>query len=257
MTSPVLWEEENGFVTLRLNRAARCNALTGELLEALEEALDRAANAPPKGVILTGDGPHFSTGGDVAAFAKAVERGEGRAEATRVVGALHRVIMALLQLPVPVMVELRGATTGGSVGLVLASDMVAMHSTAFLQPFYSVVGFAPDGGWTAMLPERIGAGPAAAALMLNRRIGADEARALGLATELGDDPSAITARWRATLDGHRAGAMATAKALIWSAPRLARVRAGLDAEQAAFVARIEDEETKLGMRDFLGERRSA
>lgn len=254
MSALVQSDTANGVVTLRLNRPARSNALTVEMLEALEAALHNLSDAPPLAVHLTGTGPHFSTGGDVAAFYAAVERGDGPKLATRVVGALHRVIVAMTLLPAPVITSLRGATTGGAAGLAFAADMVAMQDQAFLQPYYGVVGFAPDGGWTAMLPRLIGTGPAAAALMLNQRITAPQAMAMGLATGIAADPDSLVDVWVETMRGHQPGALSAAKALIWNPARLQELRDGLDAEQAAFVARIDAPETRAGMAAFLGER---
>jgi 2-(1,2-epoxy-1,2-dihydrophenyl)acetyl-CoA isomerase len=71
--SAVRCDQRGGVATLTLNRPERCNALTGELLDALNAALDRLDD--PCAVVLRAEGRHFSTGGDVARFAEAVEAG--------------------------------------------------------------------------------------------------------------------------------------------------------------------------------------
>ena len=239
---------------LVLDRPARANSLDAETLEELVEALALIAGDPPPALILAGAGRHFSTGGDVARFASEVEAGRGRAYAERTVAALHEAILTLLALPCPVIAELTGATTGGALGLALAADLVVMRSDAFLQPYYAVVGFGPDGGWTALLPDRIGPACALSIQMLNRRIGAREALALGLATEIADDGAAraaITRAWLATIASHVPGTLAATRRLVWDERRLEAARARLDAERATFVARIDLEETREGMAAFL------
>ena len=250
--SAVTLEQTDGVAVLTLNHPARSNALSDDLLGDLHDALDRLAE--PRALVLRAAGRHFSTGGDVARFAREVAAGNGRAYAETVVGGLNRAILRLAALPCPVLAEVRGALTGGALGLVLAADLVAIDRHAFIQPFYAVVGFAPDGGWTAMLPARIGAHRAREIQLLNRRIGADEALALGLAQSLGDAPSEAIAGWLATLRDHVPGALTETKRLIADLPAL---EAALDAERDAFVARIDSAEVRIGMARFLASLKGA
>ena len=244
--SAVLLTPEDGVAVLTLERPERCNALSDDLLADLNAALERLET--PRAVVLRASGRHFSTGGDVARFAQAVAAGDGRAYAQAVVGGLNRAILQLAALPCPVLAQVQGALTGGALGLMLAADLVAMERSAFVQPFYSVVGFAPDGGWTAMLPARIGAHRAREIQLLNQRITADQALAMGLAQSVSDDPAAVIAGWLGTLRGHIPGAMAVTKRLTTDLPAL---EAALDAEREAFVERIESDEVRAGMARFL------
>ena len=244
--SAVLLTHEDGVAVLTLERPERCNALSDDLLADLTAALERLET--PRAVVLRASGRHFSTGGDVARFAQAVAAGDGRAYAQAVVGGLNRAILQLAALPCPVLAQVQGALTGGALGLMLAADLVAMERSAFVQPFYSVVGFAPDGGWTAMLPARIGAHRAREIQLLNQRITADQALAMGLAQSVSDDPAAVIAGWLGTLRGHIPGAMAVTKRLTTDLPAL---EAALDAEREAFVERIESDEVRAGMARFL------
>lgn len=243
----------DGVARITLDRARRHNSLVPELVEALRAALARLAVAPPRLVILAGAGRSFSTGGDVAAFAD--EAIEGRAAyAERLVGGLHAAILDLVALPCPVIGRLHGAVTGGSVGLILACDLVAMSRSAFFAPYYATVGFTPDGGWTALMEPRIGRARAAEILMLDRHVGADEALALGLvhALEEGDEVDARIAVWRERLLALSPESLAATKALLWSKDARDALAERLDRERAAFVANIATPETERSMRTFLG-----
>lgn len=248
----VTLSQEDGVAVITLNRPQRCNALTVELLTELNSVLDQLDN--PTAVVLAAAGRHFSTGGDVARFACEVAAGQGPAYAQAVVGALNQAILKLAALPCPVVVKVQGALTGGALGLVLAADLVAMDRNAFVQPFYSVVGFAPDGGWTAMLPARIGATTAREIQLLNRRVSADEALTLGLAQAVTDDPATVCAEWLATLRGHVPGSLAVTKRMTSD---LSKLEAALDAERLAFVERIEIDEVRDGMARFLASLKGA
>lgn len=250
--SAVLLAHEDGVAVLTLDRPERCNALDDALLAELNAALDRLEN--PRALVLRGSGRHLSTGGDVARFAHEVAAGNGRAYAQAVVGGLNRAILRLAALPCPVVAQVQGALTGGALGLVLAADLVAMDRRAFIQPFYTVVGFAPDGGWTAMLPARIGTHRAREIQLLNQRITAAQALAMGLAQAVSDDPPAVTDDWLGRLRGHVPGAMAITKRLTID---LQALETALDAERAAFVERIETDEVRDGMARFLASLKGA
>jgi len=70
-----------------------------------------------------------------------------------------------------------------------------------------VVGFSPDGGWTALLPELIGAARALAIQISNQRIGAQEAVALGLAQSVVEAPDESARELAIAALGKRAQAL--------------------------------------------------
>lgn len=239
----------DGVATLTLDRPGRHNALIPELLAELLTALAEAKTAAPRLLILQAAGRSFSTGGDVAAFA-ALPRGERRAYAAGLVGALNEAILALAMFPAPVIAQVHGPVTGGSVGLVLAADIILMAERAFVQSYHLAVGFAPDGGWTHLVPARIGRTRATAALLGNQRIAGPEAAAIGLATEcVADDAldGAVT-RWTETLLAMSPPALRAARRLLTDADGLA---AALDSERAAFLDLIETDAAEAGMARLL------
>ena len=89
-----------------------------------------------------------------------------------IVSSLNRAILALRALPCPTVAAVNGPVTGGAIGLMLACDITLMCRDAFIQPYYARMGFAPDGGWTALLPERIGTARTASWLALDTRVSA-------------------------------------------------------------------------------------
>lgn len=239
---------QSGHLVARLTMAApRSNALTPDLLQALSGALDQAEDSGAEAVLICG-GRAFSTGGDVAAFHQAAVRGEGRAYAQSLVPVLQDIVYRLVSLPCLVGVAARGAVTGGAAGLLFAADIAAVSPNCFVQPYYGAVGFAPDGGWTALLPERIGAGAAAHWLMQDRRLTGPDLVAFRLADTCSSAPEDTVTQ---QCDQGRIEARLAAKALIWDAPRKAALRARLDRETDAFLDRIDKPETLEGMAAFL------
>ncbi|MEM8703010.1 MAG: enoyl-CoA hydratase/isomerase family protein [Pseudomonadota bacterium] len=250
-------DEADGAVWIRLNRPARHNALVPELIADLGAALDHAAGRDPAALVVTGNGASFSTGGDISGFlAHAGTREELLGYAETLVGGLHDIVLKLLSFPAPVLAAVNGPVTGGAAGLVLAADMVAMSEQAFIQPYYSAVGFAPDGGWTALLPERIGTAKALQVQYLNERIPADQALALGLVSCVSPRSGLdeVIAHWLHMLaDGSTATHRVTRKN-VWNDKRIEQVRARLDAEKTAFLELIVQPGTLAGMKAFQQQR---
>ena len=245
--------------TLTLDRPDRHNALVPELLDDLVGAIGAARDEGARALVLTGAGRSFSTGGDVAAFLEhAGSEAALDAYAARTVGTLNTAILALLAFPAPVIARVHGPVTGGSVGLVLSADLVAMAGEAFIQPYYSEVGFSPDGGWTALLPERIGAAEAIAIQCLNRRIGAEEAVRLGLASVAvpAGDLDGVVGGWLAALADKSAESLAATRRLVWDERRLAGVADRLAAEERSFRALVGRPDTIERMRAFTSGRRA-
>ena len=135
---------------------------------------------------------------------------------------------------------MQGPVTGGSLGFLLASDIVVMSEAAFVQPYYAEVGFAPDGGWTAILPRRIGEARALEIQLLNRRIDAWRAHALGLVSSVAapDEFAQTVAKTVETLCGKSAGTLTATRALIRSPERREEIARALEAERQLFVERI-------------------
>lgn len=231
-------ERSGAVATLVLARPQMGNALVPELLEALLAALAQVkADRDARALVLAAEGETFSLGGDMRRFAREFA-GDIQAYAHRLVGLLNQSILALIDLPQPVIAAVHGHVTGGSVGLVLASDLMVLADDAVLKAHYVNAGFAPDGGWSALLPARIGHQRAAGALLLNRSIRATEALEWGLATTVlpRDAVPAEALRLAERVAQAPVSTIQSAKRLLWA--ERASIAAGLDAERDAFVAEV-------------------
>ncbi len=247
-----VFKAANGVGTITLNRPERHNSLVPELLESLIRDVASAAGANLRALVLAANGRSFSTGGDVAAFFE-VTPSERGGYAGRIVGALNRAILALFDLPFPVVGRVHGPVTGGSLGLVLACDLVVVAPAAFFQPYYVDVGFSPDGGWSALLPERIGPAKARMIQLLNRRISAAEAVEWGIATTLVEpaDLDPAIGAWLEKLGSKVSSALTCTKVRLLPPDRRAAYAAELESERRSFVAQIASAAAHEGMARFL------
>ncbi len=166
-----------------LNRPQRHNSLVPALLRQMLAVLaEVAADDAVRALVLRANGRSFSTGGDALGFVQHADEMEPYAR--EIVGLLNQVILALIDLPVPVITAVHGIVTGGSLGFILGSDIVLVAPEASFAPFYSEIGPSPDGGWAVLLPLVIGPRRAAEVLYLNQAIGAETAVAWGLANRV-------------------------------------------------------------------------
>ena len=241
----------NDCAFLKLNRPERHNSLVPDLLRELLAALGPLAVDPSvRCVVLEGEGRSFSTGGDVEAFQAAGDQVESYAR--ELVGLLNESILALMDLPCPVVVGAQGWITGGSLGFLLGGDIVVLAEDARIAPFYTDVGFSPDGGWGTLVGDVIGKRRAAEVQYLNQVISARRAVDWGLANrvvprdQLGGELESIAAGISAKI----AGSVARTKRLLGG--DRGAVAALLEKERASFVEQIATAEAREGMKRFLG-----
>lgn len=249
MSGLVAVERSGPVATVTLSRPDRHNSLIPELLRELLEAITSVGSDGAAGaIVLAAQGRSFSTGGDVRGFYEAKDLAGYAAET---VGLLNEVILRMLAVEKPIVCAVHGTVTGGSMGLLLGSDVVLMAPEATITPWYAPVGYSPDGGWTAILPSLIGRKRVAAVLLGNRTITAEDAVAWGIANDI---VPADQIRSRAEELATEIAAMkATAGAKRLLGGDTAAIAAGLEEERKAFVAQIITPEARRGMATFLGE----
>ena len=249
----VLFETHNQIAALTLNRPERHNSLVPEFLREILNALEGLGQqAELRALVLQANGRSFSTGGDVRAFFDHREHLE--AYASEIVGVLNQVVVAMVGLPMPVIAAVQGIVTGGSIGLVLASDLVLLAPEAGFTPYYSVVGFSPDGGWTAMLPELIGLKRVREILMLNQTITAEQAVQWGLANRIVAADRIRDEAWAVGLSiaQKKWGSIRRSKRLLWRDTNAFAAR--LEEERRQFLQQIVTPEARQGMEMFLHRR---
>ena len=244
-------DRADGVARIVLCRSRMHNALVPELLDELLAALAHLRDdAACRAVLFAAEGPAFSIGGDMRRFQR--ERGRDiRAYSAALVGKLNEAILALIALPQPVVAEVHGLVTGGSVGLVLAADLVYLAPQVVFKAHYATAGFSPDGGWTALVGRVAGVHRAAAALLLNRSVCAEEAVAWGLANEVvaADRLQETAAAAARRMAAYPAGTLRAAKRLLWG--DLAQLAADLEAERRHFLELIVQPAAMQGVDAFL------
>ncbi|MFE6926108.1 enoyl-CoA hydratase/isomerase family protein [Nocardia sp. NPDC057663] len=162
-----------------LDRPASRNAFDKSMGAAFLEVATRIANDDGlRAVLITGNGPVFSVGGDIGAFSEGAQ--DLPDTLTRMALLMHEGIRLLARVNVPVVTAVQGACAGGALACLYAADItIAATGTKFATGF-GRIGISADSGNTWYLPKFIGIRRASEMLFEDRVIDADTAAEWGL-----------------------------------------------------------------------------
>ncbi|WP_095595254.1 enoyl-CoA hydratase [Actibacterium pelagium] len=129
---PVLLEIEAGIATVTLNRPKSINALSEEMLAALQETWDGlATNRDVKVVILRGAGDHFCAGHNLKEMTARREDADGGHQYFNdLFSTCSKMMLSMVNLPQPVIAEVTGIATAAGCQLVATCDLAVASDTA-------------------------------------------------------------------------------------------------------------------------------
>lgn len=130
-------------------------------------------------VLFTAKGKNFSAGIDYAGFA-----GMSQEEAGLFADIGYHLLRNIEALPVPVIVALKGETTGAGLGLALAADIRIASSDAVFSFPEARLGVPPIFGLSQRLYKTVGVGRAKELLFTGRTVDAQEALRIGLVNKI-------------------------------------------------------------------------
>jgi len=183
----IRFECADGIARVTLNRPARLNSFTTQMHEELRDALRQVADdASVRVLLLTGAGRGFCAGQDLAD--RAVAPGDTPVDLGASIDNNYRpLVLALRNLPLPVVCAVNGVAAGAGANIALACDLVvATRSASFVQAFCRI-GLIPDAGGTFFLPRLVGSARAMGLALLGDRLSAEQAEAWGLIWKCVDD----------------------------------------------------------------------
>lgn len=200
---PVAW--------ITIDRPDQMNALEESTRQALTSAIGTARDDPSvRAIVLTGQGRAFCAGQDLTAVDELDDAYD------TVARTYNPIVETITGSEVPVVAAVNGPAVGAGMGIALACDAVVMAEKATYACVFGSVGLVPDTGTTWQLTRRLGHQRAFEIASTGRKIAAEEACDLGLATEM------------VPLDDLKARAGEIARQLADSAPlSLALLKQGL------------------------------
>jgi enoyl-CoA hydratase/carnithine racemase len=155
----LIYEQDGPLVTLTMNQPERRNPLSGNsAVPELLAAIDRIHDDPKvRCVILTGNGPSFSSGGDIAVMQRQaspeVSEMEVRHDYRR---GIQRMAKRLFDLEVPVIAAINGHAIGAGLDLACMCDIRIASDRAKFAVSFIKVGIVPGDGGAWLLPKVVG-----------------------------------------------------------------------------------------------------
>jgi enoyl-CoA hydratase/carnithine racemase len=178
---------EGAIAVLTMNQPETRNALTGNTAveEFVQACADLQADRTVRAVILTGEGPVFSSGGNVKDmqryFQQQLSPESIREEYRR---GIQRIPKALYNLDVPVIAAVNGPAIGAGLDLTCMCDIrIASEKATFAESFVKV-GIVPGDGGAWLLPRAVGMSKASEMAFTGEALSAHEALACGLVSRV-------------------------------------------------------------------------
>lgn len=169
--------ETGRVAVLTLNRPERRNALSGEMLQAIFEALESlAADAEARCLLIRGEGKHFCAGADFSDVA------EGAATGTRYGAGFEQMLRAIEDHPLPAVAAVQGAALGAGCQLLAAADLAVAADDARIGIPSARLGILLDLEKVQRLVQILGPARTREMLLTGRELDGREAAAWGLVT---------------------------------------------------------------------------
>jgi 2-(1,2-epoxy-1,2-dihydrophenyl)acetyl-CoA isomerase len=175
---------DGAVLTITLNRPDVLNAFTREMHRAFAGALEEAAAADVRAVVLTGAGRGFCVGQDLHEFQEA--SGD---IASHLEHNYHPNIRAIRELEKPVIAAVNGPAAGAGLSLACACDLRVAADDATFVPAFINIGLVPDSGGTYFVRRLLGTARAFEFFGTGRRLTAAQAHAWGLVNEVVESAS--------------------------------------------------------------------
>ena len=192
MTEEIRTERRGSALWIRVDRPAARNAMTFAMYDRIAAVCrDADADASVKAVVLTGSGDAFVAGTDIAQFVDFKEASQALEYERRMDAWLG----AIEDVRVPTIAALRGPVVGGGLAIAAACDLrVAAPSARFGVPVARTLGNCFSAANLVRLAALVGLGRVKELVFTARLIDAQEARAIGLVSEVVADEAALDAR---------------------------------------------------------------
>jgi enoyl-CoA hydratase/carnithine racemase len=154
------------------------NYIDAELVAALADAYEALDSDPAcRAIVLCSEGKHFCAG---AALTPTSADGTSPPRPA----AIYREAARLFSAATPVIAAVQGAAVGGGLGLALSADLRVASADSRFWANFARLGFHHGFGLTVTLPAVVGPQRAHDLLLTARRVGGEEAFALGLCDRL-------------------------------------------------------------------------
>ena len=186
----ILYEIKDKILTVTLNRPERLNAFTGQMMDDLIEAFDKAGKDDDiRVIIVTGAGRGFCAGADLGAgentFNREVRNNRGETEGIKdnpewMRDGGGRTTLAIFDCPKPIIAAFNGPAVGVGVTMTLPMDIRIASEEARFGFVFARRGLVPEAASSWFLPKIVGISKALEWTFSGKVFSAEEAKDGGL-----------------------------------------------------------------------------
>lgn len=174
---------EDNWATIKFNRPEKMNALNPELFESIRDAVnDVKDDDSVRVVVITGNGDHFSAGGDVKGDIDPLKYMTFD-EHKDYFELINQLYVDIYHINKPTIAAINGYALGAGLELALCCDIRIAADDAKMGEFFVRMGLVPETG-TCLLPKIIGASRAKLMCFTGDAYPADKALDIGLVDEV-------------------------------------------------------------------------
>jgi 2-(1,2-epoxy-1,2-dihydrophenyl)acetyl-CoA isomerase len=202
---------EAGVKRITFNNPARRNSVDFETMRRFTETIKESFEDETRVIVITGAGDSFCAGADLQAGLSGV-----RDVTTDLREVINPGVLAMRNLPKPVIARVHGHAAGIGCNYALAADIIVASDQAFFSQAFIKIGLMPDGGGTFFLSRLVGYNKAFELMALGDPVPAQQAFEMGMLNRV-----VAASELDATVDA-MADRLASAPAIA-----LAKIKAGL------------------------------
>lgn len=185
----LLYKLENDVAVISLNQPEIMNAISPDFARELESAIDRASSEA-RAIALLGSERAFSAGANLKSDRFDDDSGEIDL-GLNLEEVYNPFLKKLIELPIPLIVGVRGAAAGIGCSIALMGDIIVAGRSAFFLQAFCNVGLVPDGGAAFLLSKSVGRVKAMELMLLAERYPAEQALQDGLISRVVDNDQVV------------------------------------------------------------------
>ena len=180
MADTVIYDQQDAVAVISINRPDSLNGFTSELCADLLLEFEKAARDDSvRAVVFTGEGRAFSAGADLKQGFVGDRTTQGK-----LLYEYMPVLMAIADMPKPVIAAVPGFAAGIGMSFALHSDLLVMAEGSFLLSPFTTISLLPDGGANWLLVRQLGYHRAYQLSIESERISAERCLELGIANKV-------------------------------------------------------------------------
>jgi 2-(1,2-epoxy-1,2-dihydrophenyl)acetyl-CoA isomerase len=180
MADTVIYKQHGAVAIISMNRPDSLNGFTTQLCEDLLPAFERAQrDETVRVIVFTGEGRAFSAGADLKQGFVGDRTTQGK-----LLFEYAPVLMAIAEIPKPVICAVPGFAAGIGMSFALHCDLLIMAEESFLLSPFTTISLLPDGGANWLLVRQLGYHRAYQLSIESERVSAERCLELGIANKL-------------------------------------------------------------------------